>query len=141
MPRLSEVVFFSQDWAEAYLPEANESVISITDRGAAPADLNQGWTSVLRIAFNDVDSDADEADTDPGEMSVQQALEIARFVREAANGSHRIVVHCRFGQSRSPAVAKAICEHYRLGFPPKFSAHNRLVYRMVAGALSRQRMA
>ncbi len=144
MQQLREVAFLSQAWAEAYVPDGSESIISITDRGAKPARLNQGWKSVLRMQFNDVDTDEDqteEVEIELGEITDEQADEIARYVKSSARASHTIVVHCRFGQSRSPAVAKAICEHFKLNFPPDFTTHNKLVQRLVFSALSRHSVA
>ena len=144
MQKIAEVVFLSQVWAEAFRPNGSESVISITDRGAKPANLNEGWISVLRIQFNDVDTDEDETEEleiELGEITDQQADEIAAYVLQAAQMSKVIVVHCRFGQSRSPAVAKAICEHFKLDFPPDFNSHNKLVQRLVFNALSRRSVA
>ncbi len=141
MKKVSEVVFLSQVGAEAYLPDAGESVISITDRGSKSASLNDGWNAILRTQFNDVDLDEDDAEEfeiELGELTVEQAEEIANFVLQVAQESGIIVVHCRFGQSRSPAVAKAICDHFELDFPPDFRSHNRFVERLVFDALSRR---
>ena len=142
--KLCEVAFLSRVSAEAFIPDGSESVISITDRGAEPADLKDGWNSILRIQFNDVDTDEDdteELELELGEITEEEAEEIANFALQAANVSEVLVVHCRFGQSRSPAVAKAICEHFKLDFPPDFTTHNRLVQRLVRNALSRHSAA
>ncbi len=142
--KLREVAFLSRVSAEALIPDGSESVISITDRGAEPADLKDGWSSILRIQFNDVDTDEDdteELEIELGEMTDEEAEEIASFVVQAAKVSEVLVVHCRFGQSRSPAVAKAICEHFKLEFPPDFNTHNKLVQRLVLKALSRHSVA
>ena len=99
---------------------------------------------MLRMQFNDVDTDEDqteELEIELGEITDEQADEIARYVNDSARASHTIVVHCRFGQSRSPAVAKAICEHFKLNFPPDFTTHNKLVQRLVFSALSRHSVA
>ncbi len=141
MTLLRDVVFVSQTWAEAMIPASHESIISITDRFAAPADLNDGWSAVLRIEFDDVDPDEttpDEFESELVQLSDLQAAEIANFVLENAATSTTLVVHCRFGQSRSPAVAKAICEHFSLNFPAKFNSHNKFVYRLVSNAISRR---
>lgn len=144
MQEITEVVFLSQVWAEAFIPNGSESIISITDRGTKQANLNEGWIAVLRIQFNDVDTDEDdteELEIELGEITVQQADEIAAFVLQMAKISKVIVVHCRYGQSRSPAVAKAICEHFKLDFPPDFNSHNKLVQRLVLNALSQRSVA
>ncbi len=144
MHKLEEVVFLSQAWAEALIPDGSEAIISITDRGAEPANLNDGWNSVLRIQFNDVDTDEDdveELEIELGEITADQAEEIANYIDKVAPSCKMLVVHCRFGQSRSPAVAKAIAEHFKLNFPSDFKTHNKLVERLVFTALSRRRVA
>jgi len=85
----------------------------------------------------------DPDETTPGEFESElvqlsdfQAAEIANFVLENAATSTTLVVHCRFGQSRSPAVAKAISEHFNLNFPEHFNLHNKFVYRLVSNAIS-----
>lgn len=135
-----EVMFLSQSMAEALLPEGTESIISVTDRGANPADLQDGWKRVLRIQFNDVDPDEDsepETEIERGELTDEQAEQIAQFVALAVQDSPAIIVHCRFGQSRSPAIA----ETYGLPFPAEFNTHNRFVQRLVFEALSRGSVA
>ena len=134
MVQLRDVVFMSQTWAEAMIPDSQESIISITSRGTAPASLNDGWLAVLRIEFDDVDPDEltlGEFENELVQLSQQQATEIAEFVLEKAASSTTLVVHCKFGQSRSPAVAKAICEHFKLNFPPDFKSHNKFVHNLV----------
>jgi predicted protein tyrosine phosphatase len=144
MTKLREVVFISQAWAEAMIPEGHESIISITDCGSPVAELNEGWQAILRLQFDDVDPD----EATPGEferglvqISDAQANEIADFVFANATTSTALIVHCRFGQSRSPAIAKAVCEHYNLNFPPQFKSHNRFVHRLVLNAIAQHREA
>ena len=139
MTGLREVVFLGRAWAEAMTPDDGHAIVSIADAGGAPAALRPGWGAVLRLHFDDVDPDQ----APPGEfeaglvpMTPAQALQIARFVHAAAATSTTLVVHCRFGQSRSPAVAKAVCEHVGLDFPAAFRTHNRFVYRLVRDALA-----
>ena len=140
MNRLREVVFLSKGWAEAMIHPADESIISITDCKATPADLNDGWQAVLRVRFDDVDPDEStpgEFERDLVQISIEQAIEISTFVQSIATQTSTLVVHCKYGQSRSPAVAKAVCQHYNLRFPSKFNSHNRFVHRLVLNALSR----
>ena len=61
------------------IPEGSESIISITSPGSKPADLNDGWQSILRIQFDDVDPDEmtiGEFEADLLEISEIQAKEI-----------------------------------------------------------------
>lgn len=141
MAVLRDVIFLSQDWAEAMIPQGCESIISVTSPGSTLADLNDGWRDVLRIQFDDVDPDETpqgEFEAELAGLSEAQAREIAAFVLSSATHSQTIIVHCKFGQSRSPAIAKAICDHYRLPFPPKFRSHNRFVHGLVLKAMQVQ---
>lgn len=139
MSTLREVLFLGQAWAEAMPPTAGHALISITDTGAAPAALQPGWPALLRIAFDDVDPDSfalDEFHAGLQPLTPAQAAQIARFVHGAAAHASTLVVHCRYGQSRSPAVAMAVCGHFGLSFPPGFDTHNRYVVRLVRDALA-----
>lgn len=140
MPALLQVVFMSQAWAEACLPRPDEAVVSITDRGAPDADLNDGWAAVLRVSFDDVDPV--ETPMAPGERLVEiqahEAERIAAFVHALRHRVGTLVVHCRYGQSRSAGVAKAVAEAYGLHFPAKYRYANNFVRDAVLQALRRQ---
>lgn len=143
-PTLREVLFLGQPWAEAMAPGAGQALISITDADAPPAALRPGWPALLRVAFDDLDPDStpvDDFHAGLQPLSPAQAAQIAAFVHAAAASATTLVVHCRFGQSRSPAVALAVCRHYGLAFPPGFDTHNRYVLRCVAEALARPALA
>lgn len=91
------------------------------------------------LQFDDVDPDAlpsDEFSADLVAPSSGQASEIAEFTLAIAQHSTPLVLHCRQGQSRSPGVSKAICQHFGLAFPPGLSTQNDFVYRKVLHALS-----
>ena len=140
MPKLTEVVFLSQAWAEAYIPRSAEALVSITDHGAAQANLNDGWSAVLRISFDDVDPF--ESPVEPGEdlieMQEHEAERIAAFVRSNSHRVGTLIVHCRYGQSRSAGVAKAVAEAYGLHFPVDYEYANNFVYGLVLKALRRR---
>lgn len=137
---LAEVLFLSQAWAEAYLPRPGEAIISITDRGAPQANLNEGWTAVLRVSFDDVDPLETEREPDDAliELQVHEAERIAGFVRNHRHQVGTLVVHCRFGQSRSAGVAKAVAKAYGLHFPNGYRYANSFVHQLVLDALQRQ---
>jgi predicted protein tyrosine phosphatase len=121
-------------------PPKDAALISVTDFRAPEASLVTGWTQVHRLSFDDVDPV--DYPVDPEEkmipMSDEQALELAGFVMRAGLGCRRLVVHCRYGTSRSAAIAKAVCERHDLYFPPGYSDQNDFVYRAVVWALSQQ---
>jgi len=105
------------------------ALISITDPSRQQAKLGNGWHSVLRVAFDDVD-----AITFPGqdahlqEITVDQVVAIASFVARTSLSCKRLVVHCRHGVSRSAAVAKAVAEVAGAKFPGEYDEYNRFVY-------------
>lgn len=143
MSRLRRVLFLSQARAEAMIPPHAAALLSITDVTAPVARLREGWAAVLRLGFDDVDPEdrlfqefmlGDEEDYVP--LTPVQAAEIAGFVRDIAGRCSCLVVHCRYGQSRSAAVAKAVCDAYGLRFPRDYELHNPYVYRNVQRALT-----
>lgn len=143
MPALAEVVFLSQKLAEAYQPGPGEAIISITDHGAPNAELNDGWLAVLRLSFDDVDPI--ESPLEPGEDLIEaqahQADQIAAFVRDHSHTVGTLVVHCKYGQSRSAGVAKAVAHHHGLAFPADYRHANNHVYELVLRSLRQQGVA
>lgn len=138
---LERVIFLSQPRAEAMRPPRATALISITDTARPPATLKAGWSEVLRLAFDDIDPVTypdDDFDLDYAamrEIHAYQLVELAEFCRMAIPRNRRLVVHCRYGQSRSAGVAKAVCEAMDLPFPAWYADHNTFVYRTVLGAL------
>jgi protein-tyrosine phosphatase len=144
MPALTEVVFLSQELAEAYLPGPNEAIISITDHSAQDANLKDGWHAVLRLSFDDVDpieSPIEPGEEDLIEMLEHQADRTAAFVRDNSRVVGTLVVHCKYGQSRSAGVAKAIASHHGLEFPAGYTYANNHVYELVLKSLRRLSVA
>lgn len=135
---LRRVIFVSQARAEAMRPRSDAALVSVTDVRAPKAILAAGWARVLRLCFDDVDPV--DYPVDPEEqvipMSDEQALSLAEFLADASASCRLLVVHCRYGMSRSAAIAKAICERHQLYFPSGYSNQNDYVYRAVAWALS-----
>jgi predicted protein tyrosine phosphatase len=133
---MGRVLFVSQRRAEMMRPPRNCALISITDPDKAPASLREGWTAVLRIAFDDIDPVSFPDDyEDLQALSSEQTAQMADFCLVNAFRCRRLVVHCRYGVSRSAAVAKALCEVTGLGFPKDYEDHNDFVYRTLRGAL------
>jgi rhodanese-related sulfurtransferase len=95
------------------------------------------------LAFDDLDPDTFPIDyeNDPeaddfAPMTVSQAQEVAIFVRGHVHDSQAIVVHCRYGVSRSAGAAKAIAEYAGAVFPWGYDGYNAHVYRLVKEALA-----
>lgn len=139
---LDRVLFLSQPRAEAMRAPRHAALISITDRDKPPARLQAGWADVLRLSFDDIDpvtypDDGDDTAGGLAEIDAYQMVELAEFCRRNAGCCRRIVVHCRYGQSRSAGVAKALCEIAGLRFPEYYEDHNHFVYRVTLRAMQR----
>jgi predicted protein tyrosine phosphatase len=139
---LERVLFLSQPRAEALSPPRSSAIISITDRDRPPAALKAGWDDVLRLSFDDIDPvtwPEEEEDFSEGmeEIDAYQMVELAEFCARNARRCRRIVVHCRYGQSRSAGVAKALAQVTGVAFPPHYADHNTFVYRVSLRAMQR----
>jgi predicted protein tyrosine phosphatase len=104
---MGRYVVVSEERARAYEPEGREICISITNPRAAPVELSPRFLAVLRLVFTDVCGPSPYAWD--ALFSPAHAREILDFVA-AWPDVDRIVLHCKAGQSRSPAVALALCE-------------------------------
>ncbi|MBL8383566.1 MAG: hypothetical protein JNM90_10840 [Burkholderiales bacterium] len=139
---LERVLFLSQPRAEALRPPRRSAIISITDRDRPSANLRSGWDDVLRLPFDDFDPvtwPEEDEDFYEGmeEIDAYQMVELAEFCAANARRCRRIVVHCRYGQSRSAGVAKALAQVAGLWFPPGYADHNTFVYRVSLRAMQR----
>lgn len=78
-------------------------IISITSADEAPAEFaeNKWIVGVLRLCFDDVESDEENP------MTIQDAEKILNFVK-GYPGPEDILVHCSAGVSRSAGVAAAL---------------------------------
>ena len=94
------------------------ALISITSPGDAPARLPDGWAAVLRLVFDDVTppfpllirAGAPVPEIIPFDTSL--AAKVLAFVEALPSHVDRILVHCKAGVSRSPAVAQFLAEKY-----------------------------
>ena len=133
--------------SERGLPRGT-AVISITDFGERQVEMASEPDFLLRLAFDDVDSDvfngADQKDVSAIEekyhvMTEGQAREIADFFADVSGVAQTLICQCEHGQSRSAAVAAAILEHRsRRGigiFADDRYFPNKLVFRRTLSAL------
>jgi predicted protein tyrosine phosphatase len=126
-----ELRVLSREAAERYEPRGVEVCISIGDPRAAPARLSRSFAAVLRLTFNDIVANPSDEDV---LFAAEHAGEILQFVRKWPHVD-RIVVHCEFGASRSPAVALGVCDAF--GWPvgkleQGFPSWNHLVRRLIS---------
>lgn len=101
-----DILVFSREDAESYVPRGREVCISIADPQAAPARVSNSFLAVLRLHFDDVVESTNPADT---LFATEHAREIDRFI-DSWPDAERIVVHCNMGMSRSPGVALGLCD-------------------------------
>ena len=132
---LKNVIFVNQSSAENNVGLPTWSVISITD--SDDARIKQGWHSVLRSQFSDVDMQHSEHEQEML-MTEEQALEIVDYVHAVAPHVEGILVHCKGGVSRSAAVAKWIAKTFGLPFNHQYSLFNTHVYDQLIHATARR---
>jgi predicted protein tyrosine phosphatase len=125
--KLTNVVFVDRDTAEDLAGQSNWAVISITEPGTYQATLKQGWHSVLRLEFHDVEEEI-EPNVWFDEAMARQVIDFGKAVKDEVGG---IMVHCRQGISRSAAIAKWIALRHELRLFERYDRHNKLVYRLL----------
>lgn len=121
----------------------NTALISIGNFGSEPPMLHHKPKHMLRLEFDDIS--LSEIDYEDGGkyayrlFTSKQADRIAEFVYEHKSKIQTLICQCRFGQSRSAAVAAAIKEHiYHNGidiFADEDYSPNTYVFRTVLDAL------
>ena len=125
---LKNVVFSSRRDAESQQGAKDWAVISITEPFRYPAQLKDGWHSILRLEFHDIENESWPQTL----FSKQHACAIVAFAHKANAGTcEGILVHCRAGISRSSAVAKWIAEKFELPFDHNYQLCNHRVYCML----------
>jgi predicted protein tyrosine phosphatase len=90
--------------ARTFIPGADHVIISIVSKSAPDPVLCEGWHDLLRLKFDDIDGEHDDA------CSVIDANEIARFAFQHRRAK-RLVVHCEAGKRRSVSAAAALSMH------------------------------
>ena len=101
------VVILSERDALAYEPGGREVCISVTDPDKDTPPLSPRFISVLRLAFSDlVEPSGVESDIIFNDRHAKAVVAFAHRWRDA----ECVVIHCRAGLSRSPAIAIALCE-------------------------------
>lgn len=128
---LKHVIFTGRDQAEASHGWGHWVVISITQPGETVA-LKEGWHSVLRLHFHDIDV-PEEPYTLFGDRHANEIIDFLEGVAETGE-IEGILVHCQAGISRSAAVAKWVAERYDLSFPGQYMLYNKHVYRALRDA-------
>ena len=121
---MQQVVFTSRGVAESEPARPNWAVISISDVSHGPANLREGWHSVLRLQFYD----REEAVLGLRTFDDDMADTVLWFLRSIEDEVDGVLVHCLAGVSRSAGIAKYIADVYGLDFPADYKYFNKLVY-------------
>jgi predicted protein tyrosine phosphatase len=100
------VIFMSRDAAARYPYTADDVLISISDTFGQPPEFTTQPQDIVAVDFHDY---IPYAGSNEGHhwMTVEQGIEVANFVLKHTD-KRNIIVHCKYGQSRSKAVAMAI---------------------------------
>lgn len=119
--------------AEELTARSDWAVISIHDPGSERAALKEGWHEILHLAFHDKEDESLAKATGLWKLfSPDQARRCWEFVNRERPYVRGLLVHCNAGLSRSPAIARAICEHLNLRPDASWPSGNGLVRRLMA---------
>ena len=134
MPTFESTDHVSEEMASAMLSDPDIGFISIAEPSRDPkvnnrkVRLDDGWASVLRLWFHDIDCQRDGYTL----FSPTQADELIRWLKKHENKLRGVMVHCAQGVSRSAAVARFIAKAYGLPFNEnKGALFNRFVFNML----------
>ena len=125
---IQRVEFVSQKVAERIKPSGDWGLISIVDVFSPHSKLayvDSGWRSILRLRFDDVDSDKDGFQV----FSSTDAKNTIKWLVANEECLDTVFVHCYAGISRSAGVAKFVADMYRItDFPHHYTLYNKKVY-------------
>jgi len=109
-PTIKEVSAITLLSARNWNAQPREAMISITGTGEARVVLKKGWRHVLRVTFDDIEKTQFGLKL----FSDREADKVIDFLDKIEGKVDHVVIHCRFGQSRSPAIARYISQRYDL---------------------------
>lgn len=124
---IESVRYMSQANAEKLRPMLDTALISITEPSEL-ANLNTGWTHLLRLEFHDSDT---QNFVGCVLFNEAMALQIINLTQSLPEEVKHIMVHCHAGISRSAAVAKFVAETVNAPFSEKYALYNKHVYRVL----------
>jgi len=143
---------FTDEKQAVTLPgNSSGAIISITDPDYPEPDLPDTWGSVLRLSFNDAEYDhalirtfdrvADFREQHRDDPQPAHAMAIHRFLDDIkTKGIEQLVVHCRYGRSRSAAVAKYVVETYGTSLDGgSLDEYNRTLYLLLKDPMTFER--
>ena len=135
------------------------ALISITDYGDSPVELQNKPAFLLQLSFDDVplgkaleaeygrkltDEEIAETEKELHAMTDEQAKMIVDFYDEIYARANVLICQCEHGESRSAAIAAAIMEYkYRKGiniFADERYCPNKSIYKKVFNKLTQQKI-
>ncbi len=149
---IRHVHFMDEKQASSMDGDATTAIISITDPDLPEAQLSESWANILRLSFNDAEYDhalirtydrvADFREQHCDDPQPKHASAIHRFLESMdQQGVERLAVHCRYGRSRSAAVAKYVIES--LGTTVEggsLEEYNRTLYLLLQNPMTFERV-
>ena len=99
-----KITVFNKKNAKNHIPNGKSIIIRMGDQLPFPK-LKGDYIAKKSFYFSDVDSISDYA------ISKEDAKNILEFIDNNINDIDEIIVHCEYGQGRSPAVAYAVSEY------------------------------
>jgi len=113
-----------------YQPSGLSAIIRIADTFNFN-DLKGNYDSEIQFFFSDIEDELSDY-----AISEEEAKDLAKFIKTLKH-FNEIVVHCEYGQGRSPAVAYVISEYYGLPFDISIYPNvNKLVISKLKEALN-----
>jgi len=105
------VKIMSRKEAKLYLPNSTAVIIRMGDR--YPFDKLKGsYQDTIDLLFSDIEIESHYA------IQEEDIIKIIEFIDKNKN-VNEIIVHCEYGQGRSPAIAFFISEYLRLNIIKK----------------------
>lgn len=120
---------------------ADTALISIGDTGSDMPKMKHKPAYMLRLEFDDISSDErdDYRNQKYTFFDEEKAVKIAKFISAHRKNIKTLICQCEHGQSRSAAVAAAVCEFYfgkgTAIFADDRYYPNKLVFRLTLKAL------
>ena len=104
-----------------YIPSGLSALIRVSDSFHMPK-VKGSYSSIIKFYFSDVEDELSDY-----AISEKEALELASFIKSLKD-YNEVVVHCDYGQGRSPAIAYVISKYFGIPFDKKsFPNINNLV--------------
>lgn len=120
-----KIKIFSKHSIRNYEPEGKSFCIRISSHELYPLKFENKYEEISSFSFDDVEFENDYSITE------DEAFELLEFAKKAiTSNADELIIHCDYGQRRSPAVGIAISEMFQgsdNGLRLLYPNYNRLV--------------